>query len=450
MNHQGLVIKGIFLLCAAFLLAVAIGCAPVQTKSTGGQAETTSVSEGEEEMGKTITQEHLQAVLMDFADTFGSKYARATSFLVEQDSTPDRVSAARLRFYWIYSAFSIASDRNPTINLADMVILVTMSRIVWEEYWQPEVFGESAQVVVKTLKELEKAIWTLAAKVLTPEQQKELLALIHEWLKKNPDQHWVGFIRLSNILELVGEDSVFQEETQPGGLLAPVKEATEAVDEIRASAERAMYLASRMQILLSFQAEMVFHDLANQREIRQLLSDITGFRETVERLPAQVSEERKRLMQELESKEGLVRSVLADIRQTMSEGNDLTSLVNETTKSVDTVSTRIDSMLHTPETGRPFDIMDYYNTVLLVSDSAKQANSLLTSMEELLASPNWEKRMPVVLKLADGVESEGEEFVTHAFLLCIALMLIFFLGMFILIRYASRQFIGLRKEQGTA
>jgi len=134
----------------------------------------------------------------------------------------------------------------------------------------------------------------------------------------------------------------------------------------------------------------------------------------------------------------------------MKEGNDLISLVNETTKSVDTVSARIDAMLRTPASGRPFDIMDYHNTVLLASDAVRQANSLLASMDELLASPNWEQRKPVVLKLAADVESQGEELVTHAFLMGLALMLTFFLGMFVLIGYASRRFSGLRKEQGTA
>jgi hypothetical protein len=44
MFHRGLLT--LFLLCAAVFLIVAVGCAPVQTKSTGGQAETVSASEG--------------------------------------------------------------------------------------------------------------------------------------------------------------------------------------------------------------------------------------------------------------------------------------------------------------------------------------------------------------------------------------------------------------------
>lgn len=389
-------------------------------------------------------------MLMGFADTFATKYSTAINILLEQESSPETAWAAKSKFFMAASAIDIASRRYPRIALVDMVVLVTLSRIVWEDYGQPEMYGDSALVVVKTLRNSEEDIWALAARVLTPEQLKELRALIYKWREENPGFQAVSFIRFNNILELMGEDSVFQKETQPGGLFAPVTEATRAVDEIRFTAERAMYLLSRMQTTLGLQLEMVYHDLATKRETRQLLSDISGFREIVERLPTQISEERKNLMRDLESQEKTIRNVLGDIRQTMSEGNDLISLVNETTKSVDTVSTRIDSMLSTPETGRPFDIMDYHNTVLLASDTVKQANSLLASVDELLASPNWEKRMPVVLKLADGLESEGEELVTHAFLLGLALVLTFFLGMFVLIGYASRRFIGLRKDQGTA
>ena len=431
MNQKRFVTRRIFLLWVALLLAAATGCAPVQTKSTGGQAEPTSISEGKTEAREGITQEYLQAMLMDFADTYLAKYGGATTELIKQVSSPDRITVARLRFYWIYSAVLIASDRNARINLVNMVIFVTLTRVVWEEYWQPELFGDSALVVVKTLRDLEETIWTLAAKVLTPEQQEELRTLIQEWRKKNPDQHYVGFIRLSNILELVDKDSFIHKETQPGGLLAPIKEATKAVDEIRFSTERAMYQASRMQLLLDFEAEVTYHDLANQPEIRQLLSDITDFRETVERLPAQISDERKNIMRDLGSQEKSIQNVVTDIRETMKEGNDLISSVNETTKTVDTVFARIYTMLRTPATGRPFDIMDYHNTMVVVSDALKQANLVLDSMDELLTSADWEQRMPVLLRLADRVESKGEELVTQIFIYGVALILIFFLALFL-------------------
>lgn len=61
-----------------------------------------------------------------------------------------------------------------------MMVLVTLTRITWEEYWQPKVYGDSAQMLIKTLRQLEENIWTLAARVLTPEQSKQLRALIYD------------------------------------------------------------------------------------------------------------------------------------------------------------------------------------------------------------------------------------------------------------------------------
>jgi hypothetical protein len=185
-------------------------------------------------------------------------------------------------------------------------------------------------------------------------------------------------------------------------------------------------------------------------EVQKVAGDVHTFSEVSERLatvaeqlPDHIAAERRNLILDLESQEKA-------LSQMMREAKELISLVNDTTKTVDAVSARIDKMIRTPASGRPFDIMDYYNTVVVASDTVKQANSLVDSVDSLLASPNWGQQMPVVLKLTDGVASESKGVITHVFLLGIALMLIFFLGMFILIRYASRQFIGLRREQGTA
>lgn len=441
MNQWGIVIKRIFLLCVSFLLVSATGCVLFQTKATGGQEETAIVAEGEKDTAIGVNEE-LHRILMDFADSFASEFgAVTTTLLSEQELSPKRRYAAMVRFYMLTSAFEIASERYPSLALVDMVVLMTLGRITWEEYWQPEVYGDPAQEVVKTLRGLEKQILAIAARVLTPEQVNELGGLIRKWREKHPDQQHVAFIRFSTISEVLDEGSVLEKETRPGGLFAPITEATEAVDEIRFSAERAIYLVSRIQATAGMQVEMVYHNLATQPEGRQLLSDITGFREAVEQLPEQISRERKELVRELESKERLVRGVLADIRQTMREGNDLVSLVNETAKTVDSTATRIDAMIRLPAEGKPFDILEYHNAVLAASAAAEKFQSLLDSMERFVASPHWEQRMPGLLGLADSVQSEViEKSITHAFIYGAALILIFFMALLLTLlghRYAS-------------
>jgi len=42
--------------------------------------------------------------------------------------------------------------------------LVTLNRILWEDYYLAQHFGKPAEIVVKAFKMLETQIWSLAAK----------------------------------------------------------------------------------------------------------------------------------------------------------------------------------------------------------------------------------------------------------------------------------------------
>ena len=444
MKKDKIAIKSILLLCATFVLTVAGSCASVQTMATDEVPETTLVGEGEEGTQSVRSQEHLQAMLMDYSDTFATKFGTITTVFLDQYSGPGRVQVARNRFYTLTSAFDIASGRYPNIGVINMVVLVTLTRTVWEEYWQPNVYGDAADGVLEELRKSEKRIWTLARRVLTPEQSKELRRMIREWRMKHPHIVHVSFIRVNRILQDLGTESVFEKEMEPGGLFAPVKEATKAVDEIRGISERALYLGNRIQAMANMWVEMAFLDIVDEQEVQQLLGDISGFRRAVEQLPAQISEERKNLIRDLGGQEKTVRNVVGDVRQLMREGNNLISVVNGTTKMVDTITARVDALIKEPPSGHPFDIKDYYNTVLAVSDAVKHGDLFLDSLAELLASPDWEQRVPVVLKITDGVASEGRGLITHAVFMGAALIVFFCVVFFPALlgyRYAAKKLV---------
>jgi len=456
MNRYGVMIRRMFPLCVAFLLAIATSCAPVQAKSAKAGAETKSNREKKKQSSHQMTEAELQSEVMSFADRFATILAQ--SF----DDFEGRAPTFRARYLaladTVYSqaaAFTIAGGPNPQVALLDLVALTTLGRMIYEEHYLVE-FGEPAEVMVKGFKTLEADAWRIAAQVISPEQQQELRDMLRGWRQDHPEQLAFSHLRFSDFAAARGQSTLVK-AVESGGMFGSVKKVTKEVEETRMLAERGIFLASRMPLLAGGFGDVWLSQWILNPELQKLVEDVHTFSNVSERLatvaeqlPDNIAAERRTLIQDLESQEKTIRNVVGDIREMMKEGNDLITLVNETAKVVETVSVRIDSMLNAPITGRPFDIMDYYNTVSAASGTVKQVNSLLDSVDELLASPNWDQRMPVVLKLVDGVESEGEELVTHAFLLGIALMLIFFLGMFFLIRYASRQFIGLRREQGTA
>ena len=446
MSQEGFVIRRVFLLCVAFLFAVAIGCAPVQTKSARAAAETTSNSEEKKQSPHQMTEAELQSEVMSFADRF------ATILAQSYDTFEGRAPTFRARYialgdtvYASMAALTIAGEPNPQVALLDMVALTTLGRMIYEEHYLVE-FGESAEVMVQGFQLLEADVWRIAAKVLSAKEQQELRDMIRAWRQDYPEQLFFSYLRFSDFAA-ARRQSTLAKAVESGGLFASVQKVTKEVEQTRLLAERGIFLATRMPLLTGGFGDVWLSKWILNPEVQKLAGDVHTFSKVSERLatvaeqlPDHIASERRNLIRDMESQEKA-------LSQTMREAKGLISLVNETAQTVERVSAGIDKMLAAPGEGRrPFDIMDYYNTVSVASDTVKQVSVLLDSAERLLGSPNWEQPMPGMFTLANGIASEGKGVITHAFLLGIALMLIFFLGMFILIRYAARQFAGLRKE----
>lgn len=77
----------------------------------------------------------------------------------------------------------------------DTVALVGLTRVVWEEYWGPQVFGEQATSMLAIYRTLEDEIWSLAAKYVTAEQAQALREVIVAWGKEHPKAISISYIR---------------------------------------------------------------------------------------------------------------------------------------------------------------------------------------------------------------------------------------------------------------
>ena len=399
-----------------------------------------------------ITRGELHAALMDFADRFANTVNEsAIRFESDLPSRGARLEATRLRFYPLASAFQIAAGPNPGIALLDMVVLVTLNRIVWEEHWRAQVFGAPAEVMVAGFGKLEADIWSIAKKVLTQTQQEELRAVILEWRRMNPAKIRVNFIRFSDFGGL-RTDSPLATALRPGGLLPEVAEAARAADEIRLLGDRAMYMLSRMQILTSLQVDLAYEELLSQPEITQIFSDTTRFVDISDRfaaifeqVPAQIasersaaithffnelSKERESLLESLLSEDKRIKDLFGDLHQLLETGNELAARINTTVTSVDTLAARFETG-PAQKSSEPFDIEDYQQIVSDFSGTVSQLNRLVIAIEELLVSPKLDKRLQVVFKVADRMESMGQSWMKEAFFLGVALILTFFIILFL-------------------
>jgi cell division septation protein DedD len=427
---------------------------------------------GKQEQGdqRSVTRAQLHAELMDFADRFASSVATYASEFENQLPSPQaRLAASRLRFYPLASAFEIASGPDPGVALLDMVVLVTLGRIVWEEHWRPQVFGDPAEIMVKDLQKLEADIWSIAKRVLTQEEEEELRALILEWRQKNPEEISTSFVRFNDFGKLQ-PDSALVRASRTGGFFPEVAEAARATDEIRLLGDRAMYMVSRMQVLSSLQVNLAYTEVASQPEVVQVLSDTSKFVDIsnrfaafMEQLPAQIatersaaikqlvgelSKERKNLMEDFFSGEKRLKGLFVEVQQMLQMGNELAQRISTTVSSVDQLTARFD-VGSRQESAKPFDIRDYRQILSEFTITVKQLNSLVSSVDELLASPKLETPLPVVFKFTDRMESLGETWMKESSILGGALILLFFITLLVY-RIVSQRLLASRKGQGIA
>ena len=230
-----------------------------------------------------LTHAEIQAAVMSFADTWAARIYEAADKVAKRAGTAEaRSHADRFKFYGATAAIDIASHPNAGVNLLDMLVLASLNRTVWEDYWGPKVYGPAANPMTDVLRTMEAEIWDFAGKVLTPTQLQEVKEVLRQWRAKNPNKQGVHFIRFSDFGE-IGRKPSLEAARQPGGLLAPVREAAEAAEEIKIWGDRALYLMVRMQELTILRLEIAMRGVLQTPELSQTLEDISGFRNSLER-----------------------------------------------------------------------------------------------------------------------------------------------------------------------
>jgi hypothetical protein len=402
----------------------------------------------------------LQASLMTFADRFASQVAEDTMVLERRVTSPElRLKLARDRLYYLASLYDIVAGPYVGVALFDAVVLVSLTRMVWEEHWVPKVFGDLAEPILTRYRSLEEDIWSIADRYLTPDQAQALREVIIAWRKDNPDKISVSHIRFDDFGAL-GRKPTFEAARKPGGLLAPVSEATEAVDEIRLLGERVMFLLSRSQLLVNFQIEVAFREWVTQPEMGRLLSDLHDLRnvsdhyaeimaelprelretsdvtiakiaarvtkerrETIEQFMTGLSRERQQLLTDITAEEQRLARILPEIRHALDAGTGLMTEVNRTMASVE-------PLLASMGAEKPYGIAASKNIDDIV-DASRQVTAMVNALERLLMSPGWREQTPRLTEAIQRLETSSRQIMDATFRNIVILILVFMAGLLV-------------------
>ena len=373
-----------------------------------------------------LSETQLQAIVTAFADSYAARITQSNIILQQRLASPrDRLAAQDMMVQSLTAAYDIAVTPAPAVAILDMTVMVTLQRMAVEEFWHPKIFGDSAKDFVKALQQLEKEIWDIAAKLLTAEQERALRNLIDDWRKTHPDQNVVHSIRFANFREELGKMA-----DDPRGLFSGVKKAVNTAEELRMLGEKYRYLLSRMQLMLTSQVQLAYLQMVSQPEVGQLLTDTDRVTTTLEQFAQTASDfpdTAETLIKKLGDESVQFQKLIEEVGQTLTVGNEMITLINQTITTIDSLVTRFDPIREQQQGTEPIDISEYRQVAVDFTETARQVNAVIQSLDQLLTNQQVAERLPKLIEAVGIIDAEVKGFTNYLFyrilFLCIAVVI---------------------------
>lgn len=344
----------------------------------------------------------LQLRSMRFADEYvGSIVQPIRYFQASTDDATDRLAAQNWLLSQATAAYTIASGPSPVVNAVDMVVLATLSRMVIDDAWSSERFGERAAALRDTYHRLEPLAQELAQEALPPDQVAELRQIIAKWRAQNPHVTAISFVHFRDVAGSIAQSAAGGESGS--GLfsllgLDPLSGLDPAVREIartRELAERTIYYAQRVPNLLDMQVERLTYEFATTPEMKRLLANADGVSNAasttgrvIGELPALLSREReaaiRQFMDAVTAQTSHTRELTADLKAALEAGTAASDALTVSIRAFDQLMARFDKPPPTgaPQTpGRPFNITEYTEAAGEIARAAKELQGLIAGVD---------------------------------------------------------------------
>ena len=415
-SDQSLLLTLVFL----FTIGGAAACA-----SAAPQTEQIVVAPIDKSSDAPMTREELEDHVRRFADRYYTRMALAVRTIRKTAKSDEEVEV--LQGWQTISqatAVDIAVGPNPVTNLMDMMVLTSLERMVIQDYWKPEVFGEErGDVLLQASMQVEEDIWSVADNVLTTKQQQDLAHLITEWRKQNPDQIYPWMIRMS---EFSGQRAAsLNAVKQSGGMLKAVHQARATAEELQAFGERVLFYLQRAPGMTSNAMETSVLQLLGGRHVADVMEDTDRFVNAVERLVGVIEalpggrlaavdqiiegigKERRLLFEELSTAQPEMQAMLVELRMTL--------------EVVDQITARFDSG---GESSEPVDIAEYQAMTVEIANAMTELRLTLGALGGVMDSS------PALIAMVDQLVERESKMVNQLMLYAMTLILFFFVVLF--------------------
>ncbi|MGO9934262.1 MAG: hypothetical protein ACLPV8_20940 [Steroidobacteraceae bacterium] len=378
-----------------------------------------------------------------FADEYvGSIIDPIRRFQASTDNAEERLESQNWLLSQATAAYTIASGPSPVVNVVDLVVLATLSRMVIDENWVGERFGERTAALREAYHRLEPAALELAKGAIPPDQIAALQQVIVEWRAQNPNVTAISYVHFRDVAGSLGPAASRGSNSSFSGLftmlgLDPFSGLDPAVREITQSrelAERTIYYAQRVPNLLDMQVERLSFEFATMPETKQLLADadsVSGAASIAGRVigefPGVLAGEReaaiRQFMDSLKVETANIRQLTIDVRAALEAGTATSNSLNATIRSFDQMMAGFEKPApaggpaQTPS--RPFDITEYTAAAAGITRAANELRQLIAGVDQ---------GSPALVQAADHATATLRDVIDHAYWRIVQLIGLLLLG----------------------
>lgn len=402
----------------ALLLALLPGCGVVEsTVDLPAQAIRAVTPETRKPRGADPAE--LQSTVIRLSDSLLYRVARDLDKLRREGRSLPRKEGLALKIRLVTELVSISSGPNAVANLLDLTVFVGLLRSAAEKHWKPAVFGDSADPALQSCRRVEAELWEMVSAVLTPEQIAELKQAIEGWQKDHPNPAELPVARA------VGFDSPTDGSGPSTSLfkllrldpLAGLDPATQEIARTRAFAERALYVAQKMPMLLRWQSELLLLDLADSPSLKQAAEGAAQIGASSDRLAKVAEQLPDRVTKEREAVVAAFREQEKEIAAVLSSGTQMSTSLHATITAFDALMKRfgVGEPDRPKSSAEPFRINDYAAAAAQLDATAKQLTELVKALDHTAASLDATKLSAQIAPAVQRAEAGGKDLIDHAF-----------------------------------
>jgi len=380
--------------------------------------------------GKVATRQQLDDQVRRFADRYVNRMSIAADRMRQYPLTPTQFELIQ-NWETMSSivAVDIAIGSNAVTNLFDMMVLTTLGRMVIEQYWVPERFGEEyGRPLLDASRALEEDIWDVANAVLTSELQEEMRTMIRNYHDQYPDQVNPWWIRLN---QFSGQRAArLNAIKRSGGMLKEVRRARETAEEMQEFAERTLFYLQRAPGIAFNTMETSTLQMLGGPQVAQMLEDSHRFIEAVEQL-VQVfevlpDERLGAIDQILEGLEQQRKALFNDLSTVSPDAQLILSDLRAIVESTERITTTLNAG---GEPSEPIDIAEYRALTKDITQATIELTKLLDAVSGVAEGPED------IIAIADHVAA-GQERVLNRLLVILLVSIAFFFVCLFAYRYA--------------